>query len=826
MKTDFKSIFICMFLFSFLQSKFAFGQDSLQTAKQDSSNVSQKSMVEDKKDKLIAGKDSISLKKAVNNFASKLKSNSDLSGKTDTSNTTQTDTSTNKNNQLTSNIKSQYTDKLSSQRQNKDSLFKKNFLFSKNDTILKSVKPMAVSFFNNQLKSIKPLGTVSLGYEYGVLPFVAGNNYPSGGLKTEGKVSLLVLKIPLELSYYYTNIKNVIGLNNYFRISYDANRYKEQLNEALNDKDQLNQKLLVLLQLRQQKVFQKMEYLNFLKQNSSYKIPTIDSSKNSLNENFNTNPNLTDSLPINLPNSPLQGRIDSVKNYYAYAQKRDSISKEFNKYNAKYNAINDDIKEVEKEMEQAKNFLNNPTTLLNPSLSKFQQFASHIKKFEVGLCSPSYSTFLVNNVPLQGINVEYAAKDIFLAFTYGTTVNNLMYNTNTIQGTIQGARNLYNYFDFGNVSVGRKILSLKGGIGAKEDSHLYIGVLAGKGRTDYLQPLNDPSSFTKESNVVMELDAKYKLSQQLSVDVIIGKSSVKEEDLTMEQVKKAVNEILSDHRSYACLAKVNFEIEKTNTKLSVTTRWIDPYFKSFGIGFLRSDNFRYEIKAEQPITKKIKYTIAYRFEEDNILKLYNYKNTLQSVNNSLNFKINRQFNVRLNYVPLYRELKSANTIIINKNQITTVILSFIPKTKKINAQFNALGSKYIISGDSTNINFENFTYTHQLLFTSGFKTGFNASWFKNSLKDTLNNDVYLAVLDVGYSTKNKNSLTIGGKLAYKAGTEMQYGFVAKITIRLYKGLFWETNAEKIIIGDYYNSFIIDKIKKFPYYCNSKLILNF
>ncbi len=159
MKTDFNSMCICICLFFLMQTIFASGQesstpllsDSLQTAKPDSSDVSKKSIVEDKKDKLIAGKDSISLKKTVNNFANKVKSNSDLSGKTDTSNTTQTDTSTNKNNQLISNIKSQYTGKLSPQRQNKDTLFKKNFLFSKNDTKLKSLKPMAVSFFNNQL---------------------------------------------------------------------------------------------------------------------------------------------------------------------------------------------------------------------------------------------------------------------------------------------------------------------------------------------------------------------------------------------------------------------------------------------------------------------------------------------------------------------------------------------------------------------------------------------------------------------------------------------------------------------------------------------------
>jgi hypothetical protein len=137
-----------------------------------------------------------------------------------------------------------------------------------------------------------------------------------------------------------------------------------------------------------------------------------------------------------------------------------------------------------------------------------------------------------------------------------------------------------------------------------------------------------------------------------------------------------------------------------------------------------------------------------------------------------------------------------------------------------------LYSKYIISGDSANINFENATYTHQLQFKSGLTTGFNASWFKNNLQDTLGNDTYLGLLDLGYRAKNGNLFSVGGKVAYKDKMETQYGFVLKASLKLYKGLFWEAEAEKILIGDYYNSFITWQIKKFPYYCNTRLVLTF
>ena len=507
--------------------------------------------------------------------------------------------------------------------------------------------------------------------------------------------------------------------------------------------------------------------------------------------------------------------------------KKDSISRELINCKSKYDSINKEIASVKKEIDLIKNPESKYSKYTSPYLSKSERILNNIKKFEIGLCHPTYSTFLVNNIPLKGINIEYGEKNNFFAFTYGTTVNYLLYNTNNIQNTIQGQRNLFNYFDFADLSSGRKVLSFKGGIGAKDDSHIYVGFMLGKGRTDYLL-VDNSSSTSKESNLVLELDAKYKIAKGTSLDFILGKSSIQEEDISMEQIMKSINEIFSNYRSYAFLSRFNSEIKKTKTKLTFTVRWVDPFFNSYGLGFLRSDNLRYEIKAEQPITKKIKYTIMYRKEEDNILKLYDYKNTIQTINNSLNIKLSRQLNIRLIYAPLFRELNdnTNKTIIKDRNNISTVILSYTPKPKNVTLQFNLLYSRYLITGDSSNINFENLTYTTQVKFKSGFKTDVNVSWFKNNLKDTIGNNTYLGVLDVGYVAKNKNSFTIGGKMAVTTGLVPQFGYLAKASIKLYKGLFWEAEIQKIIIGEYYNSFMLGKIKTFPYYCNSKFVLNF
>ncbi|MFL5763541.1 MAG: hypothetical protein ACJ77K_06320 [Bacteroidia bacterium] len=707
-------------------------------------------------------------------------------------------------------------------RSNSDKIMKPGSdLLSKGKNILpdSNSSPELKQQVIGNLKAIQPRGYLSAGYQYGVLPFVSSSHFPSGGFQSEGDVSLLLAGLPIKVMYDYTTVKNVIGLNNYFRISFDTERYKDQLNNKLDLKNKVSKQELTKMELDQQPLMKKIEYLRFLQKMPQVQKPGATVPSGSIDTTVITGAIPEYSAPA------YSASIDSSE----YLRKKDSIATELNRYQKLYDSTAGEIAALKKQIGQIENYQNNPPQFSNPYLTKVQQILSGIRKFEIGLCHPSYSTFLVNSIPVQGINLEYAQNNNFLAFTYGTTINNLLFNTSTLQSAIETGRNLYNYFDFGNLDGGRKILCLKGGFGSKENTHLYAGFLLGKGRADYMTLLSGDLShrdYSKESNAVIELDARYKFSEKLSADLVVGKSSLKNQDLSGEQVSLALEEIFSAYRSNALLFRVNGSISKSKTKLIFTARYVDPYFKSFGIGFMRSDNFRYEIKAEQPIGRRIKYTIAYRKEQDNLLRLYNYQNTLQSISNTLNLKLSRQLNIRLIYTPLFRELRSGETIVRDRNDISTAILSYSTRPKKVTAQFTALYSRYLITGDSLDIDFENISYSHQITTRSGFKTDLTVSWFKNNLADSTGNDTYLSVADLGYQGKKGNALTVGGKCAVRLDMLPQYGFIVRGRIKLCKGLSWEAEAEKILIGDYYNTLMTPDIDKFPYYMSTKLILNF
>jgi hypothetical protein len=697
-----------------------------------------------------------------------------------------------------------------------------------------------------KLKTGFPTGNISIGYDYGFLPYTVNTPAPGYAFITQGQIATNFFNLPIDVNYFYSTQKNLIGLNNYFKVSYNADRFQDNLHNKIDQNIEGYRNQISQLTGQRQQLMQKMAYTDYLSTTSPDKWPvqkpaSPDSSLFSKPDSAQ----IVSSADFSKPDSSsyanhylnkdslntFNNKKDSINDKAElYKQKSDSVRAEYFKYKTQYDSINNLISNLNQKVEESEKLpRNNYGSVIGkiPYISNFQNFLSGVKKFDVGLCYPSYSTFLANNIPVRGINFEYAKKNRFFAFTYGTTVSTLLYNSKTPEGFLQNTKNAYNYFDFSNVSVGRKILAAKFGVGTKENNHFFAGFLIGKGQANYLNNNNEDVSFkTKESNIVLEADGRFKYKSAFTLDVILGKSSLKQENLNYDMLQQSVKELFSKYRSYALLTKIGTGIKVTKTSINFSVRWIDPFFKGFGTGFIRSDNLRYELKVDQPITSKIKYTVQLRYEEDNLLKLMNYKNTFFSINNTLSLKLTRSLTLRGSYVPLIRTLKSETFSFKSKNSITTGIITFTPRTKDVNIQMNLLYNYYLVNTDTLQINFQNICYSHQVIFKNGFKTGMNVTWFKNNLSDSLNNNILLGVLDVGYQFKNGSSVSLAGKSAYKMNNKLYPGFLIKCGIKLHKSLFWESQAEKFIVGDLFNGYDLTNLKQFPYYFSTRLIFKF
>ena len=694
-------------------------------------------------------------------------------------------------------------------------------------------------------------GSISAGYDYGFIPYISNGTVPAGCFRTEGNMSFQLLSLPFNANFFYSDIKNSIGLNNYFRVVYDETAFRQDVyNKASAQKEEIKNQISSLYS-EKQLTEQKLYYLKSL--------PAID---NNYNLPKNVPPDIL-ANKFNIPQSPnlkhddklngtlnkygdsLQSKIQdtsilsSVKNNHqdylsrmkSRKQKADSIHTEIKKYETQINEYETKIKELNTTMENLKD----PGNLLKKHsqyLSKTENIFSGVKKLEIGMCYPNYSTFLVSGIAIKGINVEYQKNDFYFAFTHGKTVNNLLLTSNAVQNHLFNMQNLYNFFDFNYVKDSRRITAIKFGYGKKEGNHLYFGLLYGIGLQSYIlnTTLTTSSSAAisfPDRNFVSEIDGKYLVSKNSTFDLVYGRSALQTSSQYFANEESGFNSLMFSKQSNAAMGKYSLLVAKTKTKLSAMGRWVDPFFKSYGVGFMRSDNFRCELKAEQPLGKKVKFSGFYRRDEDNLLSLYNYKTILQTIGTNISIKIKRSLSLRLGFNPVIQHVDTKDNIYSarNMNSISNVLVSYNPSVKHASTLFNFMYNYYHLTTGEQTTTFENITVSNLTQFKTSFRNNFTAGWFRANSGDSLNNKTWLFTNELGYTFKNGGTISGGLKAAYNPANSWQYGYLAKAGLPIIRHISFELSAEKLVAGDFYNSLNFIQINKFPYYCSGKLTVS-
>jgi hypothetical protein len=712
-------------------------------------------------------------------------------------------------------------------------------LFKKKDTL---------EFRNKILKKTSTSGNIGLGYDYGVIPFAGNINIPDGFYKVEGNAGFEVLKFPVNALFYYSTIHNISGMNNYFRLSYDVNKYKEKLKSGVADSLKNLSKSLENLYKIKQIATQKKMYLESMVENKQYQLQSgiLKGYKERINRTENDSIEISGlggkmQFPDSIQNKGDENKSnvsdiitqkekmlnDSIAFYEAMTAKSDSMKKKADEYGNDIKKYEEKIAKIKSTIEELKKVQSlNPSFVSNSDyFPKYKKILLAVKKFEIGLCNPNYSTFLVNGSTLRGVNIEMEKPEGYFAFTYGKTINTLLINNNVLQNNLLKMQNMLNFFDFNDVSQGRRITVFKFGYGKKESTHLHAGILYGAGLTSYMDSISDLNiAQSRERNYVIELDGRVVINSNNTVDIVYAKSSVQEANQSLSSSEKGFNGIFQPVRSNAAMVAYKTTIKPTKTKLTFASRWIDPFFKSYGVGFLRSDNLRYEVKAEQPVSKKIKVTGLYRKGEDNLLSLYNYKYTIRTLGTNINIKLTRSLSMNFGYNPILQKNKASESNIISyHNTIATGVITYAPKAKKYYSVFNLLYSYYCISDSARNNTFRNINFSGNSQISNSFKNTISAGWLYSNTTDSLNTNTIIMSDNISYTLFKKVESSLIAKYAINIHGKGQVGYGAKINIPLPGRLSAEGSFEKIIVGDFYSSYNQEQIKKFPYYCYFKII---
>lgn len=399
-------------------------------------------------------------------------------------------------------------------------------LNAQNDTAMKSKKFTSI---------VDPgAGYISAGYSYGLTPFTMIDSAVGGYFIVEGNQLFSVKNAPINISGRYTTLKNVSGLNNNVRVSFDANTYKEQLKQrakakALSYKDSI----LNVRNLEQQytKRLYYLQYLNSLpadQYNNKVARPAINDSLN-----IHSSDSLT-ALPSILKNELPELSLPQGEGY----------KEELNTIITQQRHVLDSIRNLRTQFQLLQSKADSIAALksgeINPDISSK---LSAIRALEVGLCYPMHSPLSLYGIPLRGVNAEFETQKVYFSVAAGRTISNLLFTNDLLQHNLNNVQNLYNFFDFNNAVAGRTIAAVRLGAGAKDKSHVHVGFLWGRGLESYWQDSTHVlNTSALEQNLVADIDVSFTFAKNHSINVNFAKSVLNNlngspEDDQAQQVK-------------------------------------------------------------------------------------------------------------------------------------------------------------------------------------------------------------------------------------------------------------------------------------------------
>lgn len=673
-------------------------------------------------------------------------------------------------------------------------------------------------------------GSITAGYSYGLTPFTYDYSGATGYFTGEFQTQVNVKNVPLAFSGYYTSLKNVTGLNNYLRVSFDAEAYKQRMKskvipDASKIKDSLNQSLNV-----QQKLQQRIAYLEYLQTLSPEQYQhqldlaekqkalqdSIDTAKQNAIDSANGMKPSAPTLPeFTLPTIELPS-ADSYKeqlgNYInSYKHQSDSIKNTVQVYQQRINTI-DSLRHLSPQM---------PTGAGSP-------FFNSVQSLQFGLCYPLWSPLMLSGISMRGVNLEIERSGYYFGFAAGKTISNLMFSPNVIQNNLNNVRNLYNFFDFNNVESGRSIAAMRVGKGTKNGDHVFVGLLYGKGLDSYWQDSLTPQlSSEQERNWVAEVDAQYQIVANHSVQFNYAKSVIKPVNADPENPQTTQTKWLNpSYHSHAAQVKYKGAFPKLKSNVTASLRWVDPYFRSFGAGFIRQDHIRYEIKTEHQLGKKIKLGLNVKRDANNLLRLYDQFTVLQSAGVSLSWKITSRLNIKGSYNPVFQQVKeNGNIIYSNDNHIANGVVSWRPQTGKWKTLITGLYSYFKLFDGSVNRIYSTSLIQGSTTSKKGFTVRASGTMYSVSPEDSLLTNSTIAELEFGQTFKNKLMISGGVRYLFNDKFGNQPGFSVAAEKPILKQFSIHLEGQKLIPGDFYNSYGLEQFNSFPYLFTAQLTYN-
>lgn len=672
-------------------------------------------------------------------------------------------------------------------------------------------------------------GSLSLGYSYGLNTIFSDSSRAIGSIfGINGEMTTSLIGVPVNLSFNYSTLKVPLGANNYFRLSFDKDRFLKQKKAELENK-------LASLSHTKDKFLQEKGKLSATQ---GYLETYLKTMENQLKAHISDSLMKIKRLSKDLDSSSInQGWSDSLSNVKDnYFEKFDSLSVQANstyqeyqeKYEKakkmyervillrkkideiieKYNGLTTKVEEAQKKLD-FNGFTDNSKNKLEKT-----NFINSIQKLDLGLNYPSTTGLSDQSVAIKGIGTEFQIKDYYLSVSSGLTLNNVMLSTDAITNELNYKQNVFNQFDFQQVLNNGILSVLKTGWGKPEATHIYFG-------TNYLtntRILNQTSALDEYRPALsLEVEAAYipTFYKGGKLELVYGKTSVNDIPENLSINKNVFKSLFSSAKSNYYLAKYTQNVPKIRSHFSLDYRSIDPLTNTTVFGMLQPGNRRISFESRHKIKSYFKFGSNLKREEslgsENRLLLHTIGGNLNG-----SYKSYLSYFLMVNYVNYVISGKDIYFSKTTRNGNSYLFGGNVTGNYKIRDRKLATNISYndYLIADTSQMNQYRQMGIKQMMMNNNWNIALGYNYFFKKTED-----IHLGthVLEAeGSYFMSKMKIGLNFSIALSEAQKTSYGFKINLDREITKYLSLSVIAERFIQGDFHRNFYPDLYHQFPY----------
>ncbi len=490
--------------------------------------------------------------------------------------------------------------------------------------------------------------------------------------------------LPFDINLFLSTENTPINPVNSFTIGFDAETFKNNMEQRVSKKEDLKRKIEAL---RYQNLLGELKKIDQYKDKIE-KLNKEDSLLTIQSQNYSIKKYSTPTLPDSLKFPPQKLTFNN-------SYKNDSLFANTNSYIIDSLALNNDStylilqKGIKKRKEEKDSLLKIITTLQksvyflqklykNPSgyiteiaennsqtdsLDDFKEkrkektkgkipIIQAVKKFNFGLFNPFLSPLTLQGIPVKGFETQLEFDKSFYSVAYGKTIRtqNYILNTTTPQ---EFDRN------FRNVTVG---------FGKINDNNIYLSILYFNDKSTIISLDSLGDLIYPEENLVYSLGGKTAISKKVNLASEINYSYYSKNKFSHNRTNQEnttfniANHPLSNTSNFAANNAISYSPQKSTT-ITFNIKYIGSSYTSLGVPFLRNDYHEEEIKVSQSaFKKKLRIDVSYKENRDNISNLKSHKTTMRGASFSLRSNFTKYPNLLFSYIPF----STNSTLAINQ----------------------------------------------------------------------------------------------------------------------------------------------------------------